>query len=361
MTDPTQHAITQTLTVPANGYFILYADNDTDQGVNHIGFKLGTSGEDLAIFNSDGVTLIDGYTFGKQTADTSEGRCPDGGDDWIFFTTATPRASNEPCGAAPVISNVAHSPAPPTASDDVTVTAVITDDITVNSATLWYSVGGSTIENVMNADGGNNYSATIPAQADDTTVNYYIEAVDNEGFTTTEPANAPTTTYSYLVGYEAPTLYINELMADNDTILEDPDEAGSYPDWIELYNPGSETIDLGGLYLTDDLTDPTQFQIPDGVTIAGGGFLLFYADDNTDQGDQHTNFKLSAAGESVGLFGADGVTQIDAVTFTAQTTDVAYGRYPDGTGSWAIMCAATPGSSNVGACSYIYLPLVVNH
>lgn len=157
------------------------------------------------------------------------------------------------------------------------------------------------------------------------------------------------------------TLFVNEFMADNDTILEDPDEAGSYPDWIELYNPGSETIDLGRLYLTDDLTDPTQFQIPDGVTIAGGGFLLFYADDNTDQGDQHTNFKLSAAGESVGLFGADGVTQIDAVTFTAQTTDVAYGRYPDGTGSWAVMCAATPGSSNVGACSYIYLPLVVNH
>ncbi len=104
-------------------------------------------------------------------------------------------------------------------------------------------------------------------------------------------------------------------MADNDTILEDPDEAESYPDWIELYNPGSETIDLGGLYLTDDLTDPTQFQIPTGVTIAGGGFLLFYADNDTEQGDQHTNFKLSADGESVALFGADGVTQIDAVTF----------------------------------------------
>ncbi len=52
LTDPTQHAITQTLTVPASGYLLLYADNDTDQGANHIGFKLGTSGEDLAIFNS---------------------------------------------------------------------------------------------------------------------------------------------------------------------------------------------------------------------------------------------------------------------------------------------------------------------
>ena len=135
------------------------------------------------------------------------------------------------------------------------------------------------------------------------------------------------------------------------------------PDWFELYNPGSEAIDLGGLYLTDDLTEPTQFQIPDGVTIAGGGFLLFYADSDTDQGNQHTNFKLSADGESLLLFGADGVTQIDAVTFTAQATDVAYGRQPDGTGSWVTMCEATPGGANSNSCSAgytIYLPIIIN-
>ena len=126
-------------------------------------------------------------------------------------------------------------------------------------------------------------------------------------------------------------------------------------DWIELYNPGSEAIDLGGLYLTDDLTDPTQFQIPTGVTIPGESFLLFYADNDTDQGDQHTNFKLSADGERVGLFGMDGVTQIDAVTFAEQTTDVAYGRQTDGTGSWAVLCGATPGSANGNSCNADYL------
>ena len=229
LTDPTQHEVTQTLTVPAGGYLLLYADNDTDQGANHIGFKLGASGEDLAIFNSDGSTLIDGYTFGEQTADTSEGRCPDGGDNWTFFTASTPGASNEPCGEAPVISDVGHLPAPPSASDDVTVSATITDDGTINSATLWCSTGSGYVELAMTDEGSNIYSATIPAQADDTTVNYYIKAVDNDGFTTTDPANAPSSAYSYLVGYEAPTLYVNELMADNDTILEDPDEADSYP------------------------------------------------------------------------------------------------------------------------------------
>lgn len=133
--------------------------------------------------------------------------------------------------------------------------------------------------------------------------------------------------------------------------------------WPTITPTGSETIDLGGLYLTDDLTDPTQFQIPAGVTIAGGGFLLFYADNAPDQGDQHTNFKLSADGESVALFGTDGVTQIDAVTFPAQTTDVAYGRQTDGTGSWGTMCAATPSNTNINAScdtdNYVYLPVVI--
>lgn len=361
LTAPTQHAITQSLIISAGGYLLLYADNDTEQGANHLGFKLGASGEDLAIFNTDGATLIDSYTFGEQTTDISEGRCPDGGDTWVFCPSATPGATNEPCGAAPVISDVSHTPKSPTATQPVTVMATITDDATVNSATLWYSATGSYTTIPMTNQGSDVYSAVIPAQADNTTVSYYIEAADDEGFSTTDPANAPANVYQYVVGYEVPTLYLNEFMADNDTILEDPDEAGSYPDWIELYNPGTESIDLGGLYLTDDLTDPTQFQIPTGVSIPGGGFLLFYADDDTDQGDQHTNFKLSADGESVALFGTDGITQIDAVTFTAQPTDIAYGREVDGTGIWGTMCEATPGSSNTGFCStdhYIFLPLV---
>ena len=367
LTDPTQHAITQTLVIPAGGYLLVYADNDTVQGASHIGFKLSSDGEDLAIFNNDGATLIDGYTFGEQTSDTSEGRCPDGGATWTFFTAPTPGAGNEPCGAAPVILDVVHAPAVVTSANDVVVTATITDDGAIGSATLLYSTGDSYLDVAMTKTGGNAYSATIPAQADGTTTNYYIQAYDNEGFASTAPGNAPTNTYHYVVGYEAPTLYLNELMADNGATLESPDEAGAYPDWIELYNPGTEAIDLGGLYLTDDLTDPTQFQIPAGVTIAGNGFLLFYADNETDLSDQHTNFKLSADGESVALFGADGATQIDAVTFSVQTTDVAYGRQRDGTGDWETMCQATPGTSNISTCTpvstaeySIFLPMVTN-
>ncbi|MBN2312275.1 MAG: lamin tail domain-containing protein, partial [Sedimentisphaerales bacterium] len=71
-------------------------------------------------------------------------------------------------------------------------------------------------------------------------------------------------------------LVINELMASNSTCVEDPQ--GQYDDWIEIYNDGNETIDIGGMYLTDDLSLPTRWQIPADNLIPAGGFLLIWAD-----------------------------------------------------------------------------------
>ncbi len=61
-------------------------------------------------------------------------------------------------------------------------------------------------------------------------------------------------------------LVINEFMADNEATIEDPDEPGQYPDWIELYNASDETITLSGMYLTDRLDNPTKWQIAPIVT-----------------------------------------------------------------------------------------------
>jgi len=60
-------------------------------------------------------------------------------------------------------------------------------------------------------------------------------------------------------------LFINEFMAENDSNIQDPDGDG-YPDWIELYNAGANTLDLGGMYLTDDVNDPGQWMIPVDIT-----------------------------------------------------------------------------------------------
>jgi hypothetical protein len=149
------------------------------------------------------------------------------------------------------------------------------------------------------------------------------------------------------------TLFINEFMAANNSASGIHDPHGDYDDWIEIYNLGDTAVDMAGMYLTDNLTDPTQFHIPAGyssqTTIPAHGFLVFWADDETAQGPLHTNFKLSASGEQIGLYDTDGVTQIDAVVFGAQATNISYGRYPDGEENWRFFSTPTPGAANNGA------------
>lgn len=141
-------------------------------------------------------------------------------------------------------------------------------------------------------------------------------------------------------------LRLNEFMASNATILEDPDEPGEFPDWIELYNPGLTAVSLNGLALTDDPGDPTKFPITDGVTIPAQGFLVFFADNDPKQGPLHTNFALSAGGESIALYRIQDGKLIDQYTFGPQTTDISEGRRPDGSGAWQTFAAPTPNKSN---------------
>ncbi len=150
-----------------------------------------------------------------------------------------------------------------------------------------------------------------------------------------------------MVNTDAPALYINEFMAENDATIQDPDGLG-YPDWIELYNAEPGSVNLGGMYLTDDLTKPTKWRIPDGVVIPAGGYLLFWVDNDEEQGERHANFKLNVAGEEIGLFDTDenGNAAIDTVTFGQQTSDISFGRQPDGTNTWRFFVSPTPGQPN---------------
>jgi hypothetical protein len=144
----------------------------------------------------------------------------------------------------------------------------------------------------------------------------------------------------------SPLLFINEFMASNvNTIL---DEYGEDEDWIEIYNGENEAINLNGMFLTDDLNRPQRWMLPD-MILKAGEFLLIWADGDTNQGPLHANFKLSAAGEQIGLFAsaAMGNFPIDILSFGPQTTDISYGRYPDGGPEWRFFSKPTPGKSNV--------------
>lgn len=145
-------------------------------------------------------------------------------------------------------------------------------------------------------------------------------------------------------------LLINEIMADNDSTYQDPNEPGAYEDWFEVFNPSTAAVDMSGMYITDNLNNPTKWKVPDGVTIPARGYLVFLADDNqTAQGPLHTSYALSADGESLAIYQTDGRTLIDSITFGVQQEDVSFGRITDGDGAWSIFRPATPGTANAGA------------
>lgn len=142
---------------------------------------------------------------------------------------------------------------------------------------------------------------------------------------------------------------INELMADNDNIIADPQ--GDYDDWLELYNTSNSPVVLTGLYLSDKQDNPTKWQFPDNTEIAANGYLIVWLDEDHDDEEAteglHANFKLSKSGELVLFVDSDteGNEVLDSVEFGEQETDTAYGRLPNGTGDFQVV-VATPGAEN---------------
>ena len=88
-------------------------------------------------------------------------------------------------------------------------------------------------------------------------------------------------------------LIINEICASNKTILADED--GEYSDWIEIYNSGSEAVNLKGYALSDSSSKPFKWKFPD-VTIEPGAYMVVFASgkSRTDGQYLHTSFSLSS-------------------------------------------------------------------
>jgi len=143
-----------------------------------------------------------------------------------------------------------------------------------------------------------------------------------------------------------PPLVINEFLASNSSV--NADETGAFEDWVELHNTGTAAVNLDGLHLTDDLETPLEWPLPNGLVLEPGGFLLVWCDDDPEDGPLHATFKLSADGESIGLYlnTDEGIVEVDSHIFAAQLTDVSEGRFPDGGPIWVAFDSPTPGSAN---------------
>ena len=118
-------------------------------------------------------------------------------------------------------------------------------------------------------------------------------------------------------------------MASNFTKVADQD--GEYDDWVELYNGGSNAVNLSGFYLSDNENILNKWSFPN-VIIQPNDYLIIWCDTaGTTQAGLHTTYRLSADQEEVYLSDPSG-NIIDAVHFVNMPTDMSYARVPNGIG-----------------------------
>ena len=114
------------------------------------------------------------------------------------------------------------------------------------------------------------------------------------------------------------------------------------------FNPGALPVNIGGAYLTDNPVEwPNRHPIRQLTYVGAGGYALFKADGDTNQGPDHLSFGLSPSQGEIGLFGSD-LALINSVVYGPQATDISQGRSPNGDGVVTFFTQPSPGGPNPG-------------
>lgn len=179
-----------------------------------------------------------------------------------------------------------------------------------------------------------------------------VELIQGEYEVTSPAAPGARSSYYRIIAFtsEVAPLFINEVMSGNISTIRDSE--GAYWDWIEIFNPSDEAVDLQGYGLSDDTSRPQQWTFPS-TLIQPGSYVLVFASglDRREPGkDLHASFKLDAGGESLLLTAPDGRT-VDQAQVPALQSDQSAGRRPDGSDVWFVYAkaTATPGRANSDA------------
>jgi hypothetical protein len=124
----------------------------------------------------------------------------------------------------------------------------------------------------------------------------------------------------------AENVAITEFVASNSSGLRD--ENGDFSDWLELFNSGTNTVNLDGWFLTDSAANLTKWRFP-ATNLAPNGFLIVFASGKNRAATGaplHANFQLSAGGEYLALVKPDGVTiASEFAPFPEQFANISYG------------------------------------
>lgn len=227
------------------------------------------------------------------------------------------------------ITDVKYTPTTVSDFNDVTVSATITSFTDV-TAELVYKIGEKETAVAM-AAANTTYSAVIPAQPVDTKVSFYINAKNKNMTNTSAPMEY--TVGAVVIDYSK--LRLNELNGNDK--------------FIEIYNAGTEEINLNGVFIQKDLE--TNWTADNTIVIPANGFILLYSVDvAADHPEIPANYLFNSglsakkavrvelftpAGESIDLFNL-----VECVI----TAPASYSRNADGVWYHSV---ATPGEVNI--------------
>lgn len=261
---------------------------------------------------------------------------------------------------APIISNLKSNKLRPNWNENFTITATCS---LANSQTVYLYVKTNkrnSFEQVRMYDDGLHGDGIAGDMVYGANFNmssanfYYYMMAENPNAISFEPTRAAFIYHTLQVNSPEPAssvLVINEFMASNKK--SDINEYGAYEDWIELYNNGTDTLDLSGYMISDNFNNPSKFIFPIGTKINPKGYLGLWADEFPSSAKYlHTGFGLSATGEELILSNAFGAL-IDSISFGLQTTDKPMGRCPNGTGMFVQIEKSSFNDANIFCASGI--------
>ncbi len=149
------------------------------------------------------------------------------------------------------------------------------------------------------------------------------------------------------VGAQSGTdIRLNEILVLNDSNYID--DFGQRNAWIELFNTAYNSVNVAGMYLTNDPANPQKYKIPKGdpsTRIPARNYLVFFADNHPTRGILHLNFDLSSS-NYVALYDVNGSTLIDEIYLPKLEPNVSFGRESDGNMPWVVLDKTTPRSNN---------------
>ncbi|HET6244273.1 MAG: CotH kinase family protein [Bacteroidetes bacterium] len=143
---------------------------------------------------------------------------------------------------------------------------------------------------------------------------------------------------------------INEISNSNGSLLLD--EKQETHDWIEIFNSGSQSVNLLNYSLSDNPKKPKKWLFPN-IVLEPYSFRIVYAsgEDTLVNNYLHSNFKLSKTGEEIILSDAN-ENIIDYYSLGELQNNHGVGRKPDGGEKWCLFDIPSPGKTNNNSPCY---------